>query len=446
MGLRISSLRALTGAFTLAFLIATVGTGYATYSATRTTIIRLVDRRIEVASRIVAGERGAGAPQILRRIAAFDERRSTGDIGFILRGADGVRLGGNIDLARPLPPGFSSLRAADHVAGLTAGRALVRAIGGGMTLTTIAETEPVENYDAARIRIYLLGFGSIVFIVLAGQIVFGLVIRRRIAEMRRTVEAIVAGDMTRRVPVDPSGGEFAEQALAFNRMLDRIAELMAGIVNVSSDIAHDLRTPLARLRSRIALIQRRPDAAPIAADLSAAVAQSDELLAMFGAILRIAEIEGSDRQSGFTRFDLAAAIDETASMMAPVAADGGRRIVVVPATPVEVRGDARLLNQAVINVIENALHYTPPGTRIVVTTTRVGTEAVVTITDNGPGIAPKDRPAAMRRFGRLDPSRHALGHGLGLPLVDAIMRLHRGQVALEAATPGLRVKLTLPVA
>ena len=440
------SLRTLTGTFTMVFLVATVGTGYATYSATRTTIIRLVDKRIDIASRSVAGGPGADVASILRRIAAFDERRSTGDIGFVLYGPGGARLGGNITLIHPLGPGFSSLQADDHVAGLTAGRALVRSIGGGLTLATIAETEPVENYNAARIRIYLVGFGSIVVIVLAGQIVFGLIVRRRIAEMRQTVEAIMDGDMARRVPVDRSGGEFAQQALAFNRMLDRIADLMAGIVNVSSDIAHDLRTPLARLRSQIALIQRRSEAAPIATELSAAVAQSDELLAMFTAILSIAEIEGNDRQSGFTRFDLAASLDEIACMMEPVVGDGERRIESMPSSAVFVYGDARLLNQAVINLIENAVAHTPPGTQVMIRTSRIESLAVVTIEDDGPGIPADQRDRAMRRFGRLDGSRHQPGHGLGLPLVDAIMRLHRGGVRLEDAAPGLRVRLSLPIA
>ena len=442
---RLRSLRALTLAFLIAFLVATLGTGFAIYTATQRTIERLVDRRILVVSDAAAGISGDRSPEeLVRRINAATRERDTGDIGFLLLDATGRRLGGNIALPRRLPMGFSTVALKDQIAGLSAGRALVRDVGHGMTLVTIAETEPFDDYNAARVRIYLIGFGSILLVVIGGLLFFVITIGRRIGETRRTVDAIIDGDMSRRVPVDRSGGEFAHQAMAFNRMLDRISELMVGISNVSNDIAHDLRTPLARLRSQLALALRRAQTDGQRDDLETAIAMSDELLEMFAAMLRIAEIEGGDRRAAFATLDLAGLAEEIATMMQPVVADGDRTLTLKPSPVAEIVGDRQLLGQMLVNLIENALRHTPPGTRIEIGVATTGTTATLTVTDTGPGIPEDQRKLALRRFGRLDASRHDEGHGLGLPLIQAIVRLHRGTIALEDAAPGLRVVMALP--
>ena len=442
---RFRSLRALTLAFLLAFLVATIGTGFAIHGITVRTIERLVDRRILVVSDAIAGTPGDRRPaDVFRRIDAAMRERDTGDIGFLLVDAMGRRLGGNIALTRRLPPGFSTIARDDRIAGLSAGRALVRAIDGGMTLTTVAETEPFDDYNAARTRIYLIGFGSIVLIVVGGMIFFVVTIGRRIGETRRTVEAIIDGDMTRRVPIHPSGGEFAQQAIAFNRMLDRISDLTASISNVSNDIAHDLRTPLARLRSQLALMLRRAETAAQRKDLEEAIAMSDELLAMFAAMLRIAEVEGGDRRAAFAAIDLAELVGEVGDMMQPVVVDSGRHLAIAAKQPAQMVGDGQLLGQAMVNLIENAIRHTPDGTRIEIGVVATAAATILTVIDDGPGIPADQRKLALRRFGRLDASRHDAGHGLGLPLIEAIVRLHRGTITLEDAGPGLRVVISLP--
>ncbi|MES2421950.1 MAG: ATP-binding protein [Pseudomonadota bacterium] len=442
--MRFRSLRTLTGAFLLAFLVATIGTGVAIHGITLRTIERLVDRRILVVSDAIAGVPGDRRPHdVFRRIDAAMRERDTGDIGLLLVDANGRRLGGNIALSRRLPLGFSTIARDDRIAGLSAGRALVRTVGGGMTLTTVAETEPFDDYNAARTRIYLVGFGSIVLIVIGGMVFFVVTIGRRIGETRRTVEAIIDGDMTRRVPIHPSGGEFAHQAMAFNRMLDRISDLMASISNVSNDIAHDLRTPLARLRSQLALTLRWAETEAQREDLEAAIAMSDELLAMFAAMLRIAEVEGGDRRAAFAALDLADLVREVGDMMQPVVVDSGRQLDIVVKQPARIVGDRQLLGQAMVNLIENAIRHTPTGTRIEIGVVSTDVATMLTVTDDGPGIPADQRKLALRRFGRLDISRHDVGHGLGLALIDAIVRLHRGMLSLEDAEPGLRVVLSL---
>jgi signal transduction histidine kinase len=440
------SLRTLAGLFFLAVLVASMATAAATLIVTRRAVAGFVDQRIASESEEIAEP---GVPVTRRaaigRIQDASRRRDSGDIGFLLVDGAGRVLAGNVTLSRSLPLGLSTLSVDDRIPGLTHGRALVRDIGSGMRLTTLAETEPIQNYRSARVRIIVGGFGSIILIVIAGILMLGRLISRRVGEMRHTVEAIIDGDMKSRVPVDGSGSELDQQALAFNRMLDRIQALMASISNVSHDIAHDLRTPLARLRANLALMHREADEPRLQEGLEAAIAESDQILELFTAILRIAEVEGGDRRAGFADFDLRDLLADAAAMMEPLVEEEGCTMRVEEMSPARVHGDRQLMMQAIVNLIENAIRYTPPGTRISVGLATSGASARLKVEDDGPGIPAGQRAEAMRRFGRLESARNLPGNGLGLPLVEGIARLHRGEMTLENAAPGLRVVITLPV-
>ncbi len=443
------SLRGLTAGVVVLFLIATITTGVSILAANRVTVAQLVDRRIDAISDVVLErDPGEGLPAtatLLARIGALSRERDTGDIGLLLTGPDATRLGGNIRLNRPLPIGRSDLRQRDGIIGLSHGRALVRDAGAGRRLTVVAETEPFDSYRGTRTRIFLIGFGSIILIVLGGVIAFARLVGRRIADQRATVEAIVAGNIRHRVPVTGSADEFDRQAAAFNHMLDRIAELMEAMRGQSNDIAHDLRTPLARLRGQVAaMVADAPD--PVQAERArGALAQCDTLLAMFAALLRIAEIEGGHRRAGFAPFDLPALVEETATMMIPVAEEAGQvlSVTVAPGGAPFV-GDRQLLTQALVNLIGNAVKYGGPEAAIRVSLRADAGEWILQVADTGPGIAPQDRDRALRRFGRLDEARGAAGHGLGLPLVAAVARLHHGRLDLGDGAPGLVASLILP--
>lgn len=439
-----SSLRALTLFFLAAFAAAAVLAGYLTYAASRQAVVAAVDRRIDqVADAMLSAVAPGDARAILRRIDAFSHQRETGDIGFELEDTDGHRLGGNVTLRRALPLGFTTLRHGDRIAGLSAGRAQARDAGGGLRLITIAETEPIDGYAATRVRLYLLGFGALLAVVLAGTATFGLIVRRRIGEVRATAAAIIEGDLSRRVPVPARGGAFAAQAEAFNRALDRIAVLVEQLRSVSSDVAHDLRTPLARLRARLARLAVRPTVS--GEELEAVVAECDGVLALFAAILRIAEVTAGERRAGFRTVDLGALAEQACETFGPVATERSQWLGGGPFAPVTVRGDPSLLSQALLNLIENALHHTPAGTRVTVTLERRGSAVALRVADDGPGIPAQARALALRRFGRLEASRHRPGHGLGLPLVEAVARLHGGALTLDDAAPGLVATITLRV-
>jgi signal transduction histidine kinase len=437
-----ASLGRLTALFLGAFGAATALTGYASYSASRHTIETLVDRRLDEVSRALLDESLRGnAAAILARIAALSTQRETGDLGFELTDAKGQRLGGNVNVSGPVPPGFSTL--GDSVLpGTATFRMQRRDAGGGLHLVTLVETEPIEGFAAVWLRSYALGFGLIVLIVVAGAVSFSTIVRRRIGELRTTAEAIIDGDLTQRVPVEPGSGAFAEQAATFNRMLDRIAALVESLRHVGGDVAHDLRTPLARLRSRLALIVAETPTPALEATLE----QCDELLAMFSAILRISEVEGGERRTAFRAFSLAGVATDVTETLAASADDSGHVLTLTSIEDGEIEGDRQLLTQAALNLVGNALTHSPSGTRVTVAVTRAAAQMRLTVTDNGPGIPVEGRATALRRFGRLDASRHRPGHGLGLPLVEAIARMHGGTLSLEDAGPGLRATIAVPVA
>ncbi|WP_010545417.1 HAMP domain-containing sensor histidine kinase [Sphingomonas elodea] len=443
---QIRSLGRIAIGFALGVSAATALAGAGTYLALLDSIDRQVDLRLQGEARELL-EGNATVPEIARRIARESSERESADIGFLLLDPRGRPLAGNIAPAVPLPIGLSTVREDAGITGLSRGRAWVRRLPGGETLAMVAESEPIDQHDRGRVRILVLGFGALVALLLLGTVALVRAIRINIAAIAGTAEAIIDGDLRARVPVDRPSSVFGGLALTFNRMLDRIGELMAGMRSISNDIAHDLRTPLARLHGRLAALANAPEAAPVREELAAAVAESEEILAIFAAILRISEIEGGDRRAGFERLDLAALAADVGEGLQLLVTESGRAFVPrLPDTPVPVEGDPRLLTQLLVNLIENAVTHTPRSTKIRLDVRRAEGMAVLEVADNGRGIPAEEREHALRRFGRLDASRHTRGHGLGLPLALAIARLHHGTLTLEDARPGLCVRIRLPLA
>lgn len=442
---RLRSLGRIAIGFALGLSVATALAGGGVYLALLAAIDRQVDLRLKVEAHELL-EGSPGPAMLASRIARESSERESADIGFLLRDARGAVIAGNIAPAHPLPLGFSTVDSAAAIAGLSRGRAWKTRLPGGGTLALVAESEPIDRHDRKRLRILAIGFGAVVILLLIGTGALIRAIRLNIAAIGAAAEAIIDGDLRARVPVDRPASAFGGLAVTFNRMLDRIGELMAGLRSISNDVAHDLRTPLARLHGRLAALAESPGAAPVRDELEAAVAESEEILALFAAILRLTEIEAGQRLAGFERLDLAALALDAAEGLHLLVTESGRGFVPPAAAgAVPIEGDPRLLTQAIVNLIENAVTHTPAGTTIRLSARREGAAAVLSIEDDGPGIAPADRERALRRFGRLDASRHARGHGLGLPLAAAVARLHRGTLELQDAGPGLRVELRFPL-
>ena len=269
----------------------------------------------------------------------------------------------------------------------------------------------------------------------------------RVQGMRTTVSAIMAGDLRQRLPASGSGDELDTLSQTINGMLDHIERLIHGIRDVSNSIAHDLRTPLAELRSRLEeLTLTRPGPAETFAGIEAAVADVDRVMRIFAALLRLAELDTGARRSGFVQVDASKVAAEVVEFYEPAAEQKGVAFSFQSAGATPVAGDPVLLAQAVSNLIDNSLKCVPERGAIRV---RVGKRddgsVSIEVADNGPGIAAADKPKVTERFFRGDASRGTPGVGLGLSIVDAVARLHGGVLELLDNHPGLRAQMVLPV-
>lgn len=385
---------------------------------------------------------GRSRAAIVAEIGAREAGRATNVFGYALFAEDGRRIGGALVTTRP-KLGLQDIRFVDPVDGPDGARALALDLGGAR-LVVAAASEPVERIDQ---MILLLFTGALVVVGVGSAIgasLFGAYLRRRIERISGTARAIVAGEFGSRVPVGGRGDEFDALAVALNVMLDRIASLLDNVRQVSSDVAHDLRTPLTRLRNLLA--EGLADPHPPRTVIERAIAQSDALLALFAAILRISEVESGALADRFAVIDLSALITELCDSWSPAIADGGRCLGCRICPGVLVLGDRELLAQAVINLLENAQSHTRPGSSIALTLSRSGDAGEIAVADDGPGVAAADRPRLTQRFVRLDPSRTSTGHGLGLNLVAAITALHRASLHIDDNRPGLRVSIVIAVA
>ncbi len=269
--------------------------------------------------------------------------------------------------------------------------------------------------------------------------------RSTLADVSATAAAVSGGDLSRRVKVTGTGDEFDLLALTINDMLDRIARLMDGVRQVSNAIAHDLRTPITRARVRL------EDAATHAvgeADLHAAIARAqddlDGVVAVFQALLRIAEIEAGARRSAFALTDLGPLLRDLAELYDAAAEAAGLQLVAELPGVIAVLGDRDMLQQAVSNLLDNAVKFSPAGSVVTLSVGASDTQVRIAVADQGPGIPPEDRDRVTTRFFRGEQSRHTPGSGLGLALVQAVATLHGGALLLEDAAPGLRAVLLLP--
>ena len=291
---------------------------------------------------------------------------------------------------------------------------------------------------------------AIAVLSIAGLLV-GLITRRalmsRIHSIRQTVSAIMHGDLTHRLPTHLNDDELNTLTRTINGMLEQIELLVHGVRNVSNSIAHDLRTPLAELRSRLeelALI--RPPAEQTFAEIDGAVADVDRVIRIFDALLRLAEIDAGMRRSGFVALDIADLAANAVEFYAPAAELKDIDLSFRSAGPVSAMGDPILLAQALGNLIDNALKYAPANGAVeVAVVKRSDATAEVSVSDNGPGIAAPERSKVVERFYRGDASRGTPGVGLGLSLVQAVARLHGCALVLSDQNPGLRAAMMLPL-
>jgi signal transduction histidine kinase len=291
---------------------------------------------------------------------------------------------------------------------------------------------------------FMWGLTASVVLSLVGGILAGHRIMRKIESVSETTRDIVAGDLTRRVPVSTAGDEFDNLAASINSMLDRIEGLMSELRQVTTDIAHDLRTPVSRLRQRLERAQRPDaDASELREAVAGTVAEIDVILGIFGALLRIAQIESGARKAGFAIVDLSELLGTVGELYRSSAEEKRQTFLLSVADHLRVAGDRELLLQLFANLVENAIKHSPPGSTIALAARQELGRACIEIADDGPGIPAHLRIKVLQRFFRLESSRTTQGSGLGLSLAHAVVKLHDANMEFLHNHPGLKVMVTL---
>jgi signal transduction histidine kinase len=308
--------------------------------------------------------------------------------------------------------------------------------------------EPERFRDVVRRALTL----SMLMMLAVGFLIWFFVGRRalkRIDSVSRSTERILAGDHSERLPVMGSNDEFDRLSRRMNAMLDRITVLDSGLKSVSDSIAHDLKTPLTRIRNKAdGVLRADADDTEQVVALGEIIEEADQLIKVFNALLMISRVEAGSQVAELTPIDISALIADIAELYEPLAEEEGFAFTVKTESDLMVQGNRELLSQAVSNLIDNAFKYADGGEQngkqIELRLYREKASVVVAVSDKGPGIPPQDYERAKERFSRLDESRTKPGSGLGLALVDAIAKFHSGQLEMSDAEPGLLVCIVLP--
>ena len=444
--LRSSAVR-LTLLYAAVFAVSVVGLmGFVTWSATGF-MARQIDSTVSNELAEVQADAGSGGDEAVRHVVEALVVRSPGWF-YLLQSPQGALVAGNM---QPMQP-YTGVRvlSSSHQPGCGRGRGGKRGRGGvlpsGSYLFVGLSAYELNEMQEVLVRAAAWGLAATALIALAGGLATSLWLLRRIDAIALASRQIMSGDLGRRIAISGSGDEFDRLAAGLNEMLDRIQHLMRGLQQVSSDIAHDLRTPLTRLRQRLELARRRSKTtADFEQSIDGAIEDSEAILALFAALLRIAQVEAGTRRAGFVCVDLSAVLLDLAEAYGPDMEAAGLTLTTQIADGLGVYGDRELLSQLFANLIENTLRHCPPGTAVALSADRSGTSVHVIVADSGPGVPPEARLELLQRFVRLERSRTTPGSGLGLSLAAAVTGLHDGHIDLDDNQPGLRCAVELPL-
>lgn len=368
---------------------------------------------------------------------------------YILANNDRRVINGNLDAwpeTRAVDNGFMEFTYERRVGAepqLRTARGKVFTLAQGFYLLVARDVFERRELESLFRTALLWGAGLMIVLGFAGGVLVSRKFLARLDVINRTSRQIMGGDLTRRVPVTKAGDEFDALSSNLNRMLDRIERLLHGMREVSDNVAHDLRSPLNRLRNRLELAaMRQPQDSETARDFEAAVQETDRLIATFNALLLIAEAEAGSVRETMVDFSLDDVIEGVGELYGPLAEEKRLRFTVRKlGDNATIHGNRNLISQALANLVDNAIKYTPPGGSVIVSLSHTGFALALTVADNGPGIPPADRQRVTDRFVRLEMSRTAPGTGLGLSLVAAVARLHDAELSFADNEPGLRATI-----
>lgn len=375
---------------------------------------------------------------------------------YFLSGDNGAKIAGNLNRVPPEIAGsangglFHYNARRSGASGERLAVAMPVDVGPGLKLLVGRDIEDQRTFADRMKQTFLIGFGVLSFAGLLGGLAVSRLILTRMEAMSAASRSIMEGDLTQRIPMQGNGGELDGLATNLNAMLEKIEMLMKGLREVSDNIAHDLKTPLNRLRNSAEDALRDPRGGDAYREgLERTIEKADDLIKTFNALLLIARLESGSFQESVEMFDAGALTGDVADLYTPAAEEAGFALAIDTRRGLMMNANRQLIGQAIANLIDNAIKYSrgqSAGRAITVMAARHGENIEISVADRGPGIPLEDRQRVLKRFVRLEKSRTAPGTGLGLSLVAAVARLHHGSVRLDDNEPGLRVTLLLAAA
>ncbi|MGV3549604.1 sensor histidine kinase [Rhizobium sp.] len=429
--------------FVSAFLVA----GIVTYQLFKQELLDNLDRSITELHTLVSSTYGGDdLEDLTATVSTYSRLASTRDHAFALVGPAGNLIAGNFT-----PSGAQTGITTES--GVTLGlkysgdyRLISGSVGANRLVIgqSFNETDRLEDI---AFRIFIWATVGVVILAMAGGLLVAVRAQRRLDGIATAMTAVSHGELQTRVPIRGNNDDIDMVSRQINEALDRLSTLVETMRQVSSDIAHELKTPLNRLKMHIEdAVADDGSGRDVAQSLESARIEADQINATFEALLRISQIEAGARRTRFRQVDLADIVTTVAEIYDDVADDAGLVLVnqVKPGTQVPVHGERELLTQLLVNLVENAIRHCPAGTEVTLSVLVDEGKAVATVADNGPGIPREEREKVFRRLYRLDKSRTTAGSGLGLSLVRAIVDLHGGQARLNDNRPGLRADIVLP--
>ena len=448
----------LAAAYLFVFVLSVVAILGYVYWNTAVLLERQIDSSIQAEIAALAREyQQTGLPGLLESVDRRSELES--DRLYLFTNPLGRRLAGNLDALPVAATGRSGWidfsyavetgQGADHRLERRAARAYYSELEDGYRVLIGRDVDELRQFGGI-IRTSLLWAVAITLVLgLSGGLLTSRNFLRRIDQITGTSKTIMAGDLTERMPVTGTGDELDRLASNLNAMLDQIERLMAGMQEISTNVAHDLRTPLSRLKARAEDALRSGSKADHRQALEQVLEETDRLLATFNALLTIARAEAGQVGERLQPVEAGGVVREVAELYQPSVEEAGGTLTVTADGDHWIEADRELLAQALANLIDNALKYgvsEATGPDIWVSVAKLDGEVVIEVADRGPGIPEPEREHVKQRFVRLEPSRTKPGSGLGLSLVSGIMKLHRGRLELTGNAPGLKARLMLPCA
>lgn len=388
--------------------------------------------------------RGVPSARLAETVAVEIAHSTSGLNYFALLSPQGRWISGNLDPPRRIA--FGHVHDVPAVAGKHGPlRLLAIRAGAGEVVLVGRDIAPIVDLRHRMLKIMTASVVAITFAIFAAGVALSLAPLRRVRDMRRASGEIAAGNLAVRMPILGRGDELDLFAGTVNTMVEEVGHVIAQVKGVTDAVAHDLRTPLTRVRSQLYRTLRHPDILPeLAQRIDAAIGDLDTVLDRFAALLRIAELEAGNRHAGFAPVALGPLIASVCDLYEPLAEERGITLTVDRGTTGAVEGDRHLLFEAVGNLVDNAIKFADAGGQVTVRVGRNNRAEWIEVRDDGPGIAPDQHKAVLRRFHRGAGTEAVAGSGLGLSVVAAIAHLHQFTLEFSDAAPGLIVRITCP--